>query len=574
MIHRKMPKGKIAAVLLMAAMAGTSITGCTNKAALESTAASQSTPSESDKGQEADRSLEVTVDKEFTDRDKEGSYEESSGVKINLTTTGAKIEGDGAAVSGSTVTISKEGTYIVSGTLKNGQIIVDAADTDKVQLVLENAEINCDTSAAIYVKNSDKVFVTLAEGSTNKLLGGTEYIDTDENTVDGVIFSKDDLTVNGSGSLEVTASYKHGIVSKDTLTVTGGNLTVTAVSQCLSGKDEVKILNGTFQLTTQGKAVKSDNSEDTSLGNIYVAGGNFTVKSEDDSFHASGNVVIDGGTFLVESGDDAFHANQDVLINDGNITVSSSYEGLEGYRVTVNGGDIKITATDDGINAAEPGSSGSKTENPQRQSGQRRSKTPQKPEETKFQLSESKAFDEGLKRRGGSGGMGSGMENNTNAYIKITGGTLYVDAEGDGIDSNGSLMISGGMVYVTGPVTDGNGAIDYNGDGIITGGIVVAAGSAGMAQGFSDSSAQCSLLYNFSAAKEAGTAITLTDQGGNELINFTPDKKYSSVVISSPKMQTGSTYTLTAGSEQTELTLQSVVTSNASRKETGGSRMP
>lgn len=170
--------------------------------------------------------------------------------------------------------------------------------------------------------------------------------------------------------------------------------------------------------------------------------------------------------------------------------------------------------------------------------------------------------------------MGGSMENDTNAYIKITGGTLSVDAGGDGLDSNGSLIISGGTVYVAGPVNNGNGAIDYNGDGIITGGVVIAAGSSGMAQGFDDSSSQCSVLYNLTTQQEAGTTITLKDKDGNELISFTPEKKYSSVVISSPKLQTGSTYTLTAGSEQTELTLESTVTSNASREGGGGGMAP
>ena len=174
----------------------------------------------------------------------------------------------------------------------------------------------------------------------------------------------------------------------------------------------------------------------------------------------------------------------------------------------------------------------------------------------------------------GRGQMGGSMENDTNAYIKITGGTLYVDAVGDGLDSNGSLFISGGMVYITGPVSDGDGAIDYNGDGIITDGTVIAVGSSGMAQGFGDSSTQCSVLHNLTAQQEAGTVITLKDKEGNELISFTPEKKYSSVVISSPKLQTGSTYTLTAGSEQAELTLESIVTSNAVREGGRGSMPP
>lgn len=595
MVKRKLFRGKAAALVLIMALASATISGCKSQTSTENTVVAQSTQADSGSDGTTDSSTaEATVDKDFTDRDKDGSYDESSAVKINLNSDKAEAEGAGVSISGSTVTLSKEGTYLVSGTLDNGQIIVDAADTDKVQIVLANAGINCETSAAIYVKSADKVFVTLADGTTNKLSGGTEYIDTDDNTVDGVIFSKDDLTVNGSGSLEVNASYKHGIVSKDTLAVTGGNISVNAVSQCLAGKDEVKILDGTFLLTTSGKAVKSSNEDDTSLGNIYVAGGTFTVNSKDDSFHASGTMVIDGGTFTVESGDDAFHADQDVVINNGTITVTSCYEGLEGYRVTVNGGEISIQASDDGINAAQPKSSSAegqdtgqgdgkeKSEMPR--DGQRNGNSPRSEENQSGAQSEENLPQEGQQRRrgGGPGGkgvmgggqMGGSMENDTNAYIKITGGTLYVDAGGDGLDSNGSLSVSGGMVYVTGPVSDGDGAIDYNGEGIITGGTVIAVGSSGMAQGFDDSSTQCSVLHNLTAQQEAGAVITLKDKEGNELMSFTPEKKYSSVVISSPKLQTGSTYTLTAGSEQAQLTLESIVTSNAVREGGRGSMPP
>lgn len=593
MVKRKPFRGKAAALVLIMALASTSISGCKSQTSTENTVVTQSAQSDSVTDGTTDSSTaEAAVDKDFTNRDKDGSFDESSAIKINLNSDKAEAEGEGVSISGSTVTISKEGTYMVSGTLDNGQIIVDAADTDKVQIVLADAGINCETSAAIYVKSADKVFVTLAEGTTNKLSGGTKYIDTDDNTVDGVIFSKEDLTVNGSGSLEVNASYKHGIVSKDTLAITGGTISVNAVSQCLAGKDEVKILDGTFLLTTSGKAVKSSNEDDTSLGNIYVAGGTFTVNSKDDSFHASGTIVIEGGTFTVESGDDAFHADQEVVVNNGTITVTSCYEGLEAYRVSVNGGEISIQASDDGINAAQPKSASAEgddtsqgdsgKENPEMPPDDQENGTAPRPEENQSTTqSDENLPQEGQQRRGGRPGgqgvmgrgqMGGSMENDTNAYIKITGGTLYVDAGGDGLDSNGSLFISGGMVYVTGPVSDGDGAIDYNGEGIITDGTVIAVGSSGMAQGFGDSSTQCFVLYNLTAQQEAGTVITLKDKEGNELISFTPEKKYSSVVISSPKLQTGSTYTLTAGSEQTELTLESTVTSNADRKGGRGSR--
>ena len=193
----------------------------------------------------------------------------------------------------------------------------------------------------------------------------------------------------------------------------------------------------------------------------------------------------------------------------------------------VNGGEISLTASDDAVNAAKA-----------------------KTEEEEADV---------------PGGRGDGsMENDTEAYIKITGGTLEVDAEGDGLDSNGSIFLSGGTVYVNGPVSDGDGALDYNGGADITGGTIIAVGSSGMAQGFSDSSAQCSILHNLTNTQEAQTAVTLQDEDGKELLSFTPKKKYSSVLVSCPEMQEGETYTLTAGSESSALTLESVVTSNGS----------
>lgn len=477
-----------------------------------------------------DRNLELTeseVDTEFTDRDKEAAYETDEAVKITLSGDSIQSEGGNAVVSGNTLTITGEGVYHITGTLSDGQIVVEAGDSDKVQIILDNAEIHCETSAAIYVKNADKVFLTLERDSRNSLSGGDTYTQTDDNTVDGVVFSKDDLTINGSGALDVTASYKHGIVSKNDLVITGGEITVSAVSHCLSAKDCIKVLDGTFILTAQGKGMKAENTEETEKGNIYIAGGTFDIKTEDDALHTGGSIVLDGGSFTVESGDDAFHADLDVVVNDGKITVNSCYEGLEGHRVVVNGGEISLTASDDAVNAAQA-----------------------KTEEEEADV---------------PGGTGDGsMENDTQAYIKIMGGTLEVNAEGDGLDSNGSLFVSGGTVYVNGPVSDGDGALDYNGGAEITGGTIIAVGSSGMAQGFSDDSSQCSILQSLTESQEALSVITLKDGDGNELLSWKPEKKYSSVLISCPEMKEGETYTLTAGNESNELTLESVVTSNGS----------
>lgn len=223
---------------------------------------------------------ESTIDTDFTDREQSGTDKTSEAVKITLNKNTATVSGNGAEVDGSTITITEEGVYVVSGTLEDGQIIVDASDSDKVQIVLDGASINCETNAAIYVREADKVFITLAEDSENTLSSGTEYTQIDDNTVDGVIFSKSDLACNSTGSLTIEANYKHGIVSKDDLVITGGTYNITAADNGITAKDQLKILDGTFTIDAANSAVKAQNTDDTELGNIYIAGGTFTIKAE------------------------------------------------------------------------------------------------------------------------------------------------------------------------------------------------------------------------------------------------------------------------------------------------------
>ena len=503
----------------------------------------------------------------------DGRYKEAEATGILLEDDTASVKGSGASVSGNTVTISEEGTYVVSGQLKDGQLLIDAPDSAKIQVVLKDAEIYCETSAAVYIREADKVFLTLAEGSQNSLSGGASYIDTDENTVDGVVFSKADLTINGSGSLTVDAAYKHGIVSKDDLVITGGSVAVNSVSQCLSGKDTLKIADGAFVLNSEGKAVKAENTDDTTLGNIYIAGGSFTVQAEDDAFHASGNLVVDGGTIIV----------------------ASCYEGLEGYRVVINGGTIDITASDDAINAAAPDSgtsagsqgftkgdimpagAGEIVENQEIPDGavpqeglQKDGEMPQRGRMENGELPEKGGMENGMERPGKMAGGMTG--NDANVFIRITGGNVTVTAGGDGIDSNGSFYLSGGTVCINGPVSDGNSSLDYAGTAEITGGILMAAGSSGMAQGFSSSSAQCSLLQGFSETMAAGTQVTLTDEDGSELLSWQPSVEYSCVLLSCPELTQGNKYLLTAGEKSQEVTIDSVSVSNVAGGFAGGGK--
>ena len=308
-------------------------------------------------------------------RDLDASYDEASATRIALSGSSASVDGSGAAVDGSTVTISSEGTYIISGELSSGQIVVDASDDAKVQLVLAGATIHNENGPAIYAKNADKCFVTLAGGTQNSLSDGTDYVlEDDSDEPYATLFCRCDLTINGTGVLNVTANYRHGICSKDDLVVTDGTLNVTAVEDCLRGRDCVKIADGTFNLVAGADGIKSNKDTKATQGFVSITGGafsinagddavqaktyigimggTFSVTSADDAFHSDLQMAIAGGDFTVSAGDDAFHAETELAVDDGTINVASCYEGLEAEKVYVNGGDTSIVASDDAVNAS------------------------------------------------------------------------------------------------------------------------------------------------------------------------------------------------------------------------------
>ena len=635
--NRKKETGAVVSLLLASSVAfggcGTAVTSAsfvnTESASTESTGetsadnadtTSESTDSENAMESASDINFDLeltesTIDTEFTDREKSGSYKASEAVKITLNKTTATVSGSGVKADGSTITITEEGVYIVSGTLEDGQIIVDASDSDKVQIVLDGVHINCKTNAAIYVREADKVFITLAENSSNTLGGGNEYTQIDDNTVDGVIFSKSNLVCNGTGSLTIEADYKHGIVSKDDLVITGGTYKIAAADNGITAKDQIKILNGSFDIDAANSAVKAKNTDDAELGNIYIAGGIFTIEAEQDGFHATGSIVVDDGTITVNSGDDGFHADLDTVIHGGTILVEKSYEGLEGKRVVVNGGDITVNASDDGANAAGSGDDDSNAASANNDSsaavnsGDDSSisgaadgkEPPQMPPDTEngSDMQPSQDFDPENAPSGGnapqdfdpenapSGGNapqdfdpgnapsdgdapqmmqgGPGGGGNSELYIKITGGTLTVSADGDGLDSNGGLLVTGGTTIVYGPTSDGDSALDYDGSAIVTGGTLAAIGSAGMTESFDEASTQPVITYYCTETQSADTAITLTDSDGSALFTVTPEKAYASIVLTCPEMKLGATYTLAAGTDNEEITLTDIITTAGTR---------
>lgn len=560
-------KGKFSA-WLAALIVAVSVTGCANT---DNNTSSGSTATADNVSQTSTVSDDSTDSEMFTDRDKEVGYDESSAVTVSFSSSGATVSSDSVTVSGSKVTLKDDGTYIITGTTADGQIIVDADSKTKIQIVLKNTSITCKSSAALYVKQADKVFVTTAKDSENTLASTGEYVQTDDNNVDAAVFSKDDITLNGEGKLMVSSEKGHGIVSKDDLKLASGVYTVTAASHALSGKDSIRIASGTYNLTSGKDGLHAENTDDTSKGFVYIADGNFTVNCkgdgidagttaqiengtfnitsssgsssssatdsasvkgikaagdltisggtfnlncEDDALHSNTNVIVTNGTFTISSGDDGIYADSKTSISGGTVNITESYEGIEGTEVEISDGTITLKASDDGINAA-----GGKDES------------------------------------GFGGGFDRDNFSSSNVSITISGGKITIEADGDGVDSNGSLTVTGGETYVSGPTSGADGALDYDGEATITGGIFVAAGSTQMAQNFGENSTQGSMFVNTNSSGE----ITLKNSSGEVLVSFTPTKTYACVVISCPQITTGQTYTVTAGEYSTKVEMTSLI---------------
>lgn len=439
----------------------------------------------------------------FSNRDLSGEYDESKCDKITLSDTGSTSDSKGVVIDGSTITITKEGDYILSGTLSDGMIIVDVDKTEKVQLVLNGVNINSDTSAAIYVKKADKVFVMLADGTVNTLSNGGGFTSIDDSNIDAVIFSKDDLTLNGTGGLTITSPAGHGIVSKDDLVITNGSYDIIASSHGLSGKDSVAIADGNFNIEAGKDAIHSANADDDTEGNVYIGGGTYTLSVKSDGISAINEINIVSGS----------------------ISIDKSYEGIEGRSINISGGIIDITSSDDGLNATDKrGTADNET---------------------------------GGNSRDFRGGIMNDVQ--SDAGINISGGIININAEGDGIDSNGYITVSGGEIYVAGPSNGGNGALDYGIDATISGGIIIAAGQSYMAQNFGHDSTQGSILVNTQKQNAAGSDITLLDSEGNTLVAWTMEKSYNSVVVSCPDITAGKSYTLITGETSTEITMDGLI---------------
>lgn len=524
----------------------------------------------------------------FTDRDMQGNYADSDIAE--------------SEISADSYNITKAGTYILSGEITDKTVHIAAADTDKVQIVLDNVNITNSLGPAIYIESADKVFITVKDGTQNSISDGSDYNLNDANgNIDGAVFSRADLTVNGSGSLTLNGNYKHGIVCKDELVIVNASLAVSAKNVAVNGKDCVKISGATLDLNAGSDGIRSDNDTDASRGYVYIEsgkininaandgiqaetaikiqtaeinivsgggssgrlndstesykgikassdvliyGGNYNIDSLDDCIHSNNTICIEGGTFSLASSDDGVHADTDLAITTGEITVTKSYEGLESSRIFISGGNIDITASDDGINAAG-GNDASAENNPYGQPDMN-GQPGRKP-----------------------GGFGMDAFDNGVGEIVVSGGYMHINASGDGIDSNGSFALSGGVVLVSGPTNNGNGSFDYGSGAKVTGGVLIATGSAGMAQGFSEAENQGAILISV-GNQSAGTSIAVCDEDGNCIASFTPDKAYQSLVITAPEIKQGGKYSIYTG-VQAEDTDKNGFARNV--KTSGGSRV-
>lgn len=573
---------------------------------------------------------------------------------ITLSPDGSTSTDASVRIDGQTVTIAQAGTYQIAGTLDDGALIVESAENAKIALVLGGVSIKNSTGAAIQIATADDVTIELSEGTTNVLQSG-EKVDIatateSEEASGGALQSKVDLKIKGKGSLTVLGYLNNGIHCTKDLKIKNGNISVTALGHGIKGKNSVTVSGGTVTVTSGKDGITSDETENeekgfvtiedgeiiiTSAGDgvsaettltvtgsvisiisgggsanaqqktdnmrgwwdfdnsasdddsvsckglkagkaLVISGGSITIDAQDDALHTDGDMTISGGECILSTGDDGAHAALSLTVLGGKITVLTSYEGLEANQITLAGGELDITASDDGINA-NGGSDG-------------------------FSGGFGGGFGGG---RGGMGGSFGGRRNDTNNHsgdmtppdgnapsgnpptmpgqdvadstttdgttikqpvLLITGGKITVNADGDGLDSNGNLRVEGGDITINGPSNGGNGALDIGtengGAGVIAGGTLIALGTSSMAENFGSTSTQCAFLVTMNSFG-AGETITITDSQGNVLYTGVTVKSANSVVFSSADLVVGETYTVTIGSNSATVTQSSTVVGNS-----------
>ncbi len=540
-------------------------------------ACDDSTPSSSDSESSFEASSSPSYDdnvsvldssKMFTERDLNATYDENA-VLITLDGNSFTCSSENVSINGTKITISAGGDYIIRGSSDNCTIVVDAQGSDKVCLVLDEASICSTDFAPIYVKKAKKVFI-LAKGVCSLSSTGA-FVENELGNADAVIYSKDDITLQGDGALTISTSHGHGISCKGTLKITSLSIKIDAFSHAISAKNSIRTHSAKIDFKSGKDALHAENQSDTALGYIYLEGGNLALNSAGDALDASGAITINGakigittgengefsssvskkgikamgdiailgGDVSINSVDDAIHSNASLSILDGKISITSyddgihadalisisggetsilkSYEGIEGQRVLIKGGKLSVIANDDGINAGG-GNDGSAI--------------------------------------GGRPGQNI-FDTEVRCSIDILGGDVYVNAKGDGIDSNGTVTVSGGKTIVEGPTNNKNGPFDYDISATITGGIFMAIGSPGMAMNFS-SATQGAILYNFESTAPASSELKIYD-GDALILSHTSQKQFVSVLVSAPSFKAGGTYKIRAGAQEAEITLSELI---------------
>ncbi|MEU3612755.1 carbohydrate-binding domain-containing protein [Streptomyces sp. NPDC006872] len=555
---------KSAAGLASAALACAALVGCSSGGSEEADAGSGASASSS-AGVAVDgtQSAAAVLAANKKAHDVDGVADVSGAVDITLAGDSATVDGAGAKADGSTVTITAAGVYRLSGTLTDGRIVVDAPDAT-VKLLLDGAKISSSSGAAVAATAVDELVVVLADGSANTLSDADSY--ADDADVNAALFSAGDLTLAGAGTLTVRGNGADGIASKDGLVIASGTVRVTAADDGVRGKDYLVVQGGTLTVDAGGDGLKADNEDDADSGYVSVtggavdvtakgdgvdaatdlvvsggrltvgsgggsgaepsddvsakglkagvigvlAGGTIAVDAADDAVHSDGAVHFAGATVSAASGDDGVHAEGDLVIDKGTVKVTKAQEGLEGADIVMSGGAVSLVASDDGINAS--GSSGSSQEG------------------------------------GGGGPGGGGGGENVGAFkLTVSGGTLLVDSEGDGLDSNGTAEITGGTVVVNGPQRGGNGALDVNGAFTISGGTLLAAGSSSMVVAPDEDSAQGWLSATLDSSVPAGTTLHVVDADGKVVATYVTSKQIENVVFSSSAIKSGKEYRIYSG---------------------------
>lgn len=509
---------------------------------------------------------------------------------IKLSDNNTTVDGSGVKVDANIITINTAGTYSISGKLSDGQIIVNTDKEKKTYILLDGVDITCKNSSPIQILSSEKTVFALADNSENKLTDGESY-DESENNPDAVIFSKEDLTFIGDGSLEVNGNYDKGIVSKDDLMIESGNITVKSVADGIKGKDSVVVRGGKLTIDAGGDGIQAYNAEEEDKGYISLEDGTIKITAEQDGVQAETNLLIAGGNMEISTGggsenssskdgwgqwggqrpvrpgestqndtstentedstsSKAIKASSIIQLDDGKINIDSSDDSIHSNdKLVINNGKIEISSGDDGVHADAELEINGGTLNI--------NKSYEGIEGTDITINDGNihviASDDGINAAGGVDGSSTngrpgqnGMQSTTSGTASINGGYLVIDSDGDGLDANGNFIMTGGTAIVNGPTNGGNGALDYDGEFNISGGTLIAAGSLGMVQTPSSSSKLNTINVSLTS-QESNTLIRVESEDGEDVVIFKPTKTYSSVVICTPNIKSNETYKVYIG---------------------------